>query len=645
MEGNGDLKHSLLDYRAPSRRTRLCLTASLLIGVVLVLVIASYKTSSFTIHITSSSSSSSSSSYHYNGAKSIVKSTQGPESVESEIGVVAADDGRCSEIGVQILKVGGHAVDAAVAVALCSGVVHPVSSGLGGGAFIVVRDSASGESLAFDARETAPAASSTDMYKNNPTSKYLGALSAGVPGELAGLHAIWIRYGRLPWRDLFLPSIKLARDGFAIAPYLAQAIKSKETMILADPGLREVFAPGGKVLLANETCFNPKLADTLEEIAEKGPDVFYKGSVGENFIKDVKNSGGILTMEDLGEYKVEIKKALKVEAMGYTLLGMHPPSSGTVGMAMILNILDSYKSIKAVQGLLGLHRIVESMKHMFAVRMDLGDPAFVNTTLAVSNMLSPSFAAKIRQKIVDNTTFSPSYYMPKWSQLTDHGTSHFCVVDSDRNAVSMTTTVNYYFGSGVLSPSTGIVLNNEMDDFSVPSEVTEDQLPPAPANFIKPHKRPLSSMSPLIILMENQLAGVVGGSGGSKIIPAVLQVFLNHFVLGMDPLSSVQKSRVYHGLIPNKIRYENYTAIDGEYIGFENSAKMFLEERGHVLENIGAGAVCQLVVHDLREPVQNWDVTRRIQRKILKGTVDNGAFKGMLTAVSDPRKDGAPAGL
>ncbi|XBI15649.1 hypothetical protein VPH35_058027 [Triticum aestivum] len=184
-------------------------------------------------------------------------------------------------------------------------------------------------------------------------------------------------------------------------------------------------------------------------------------------------------MDDLKGYRVEVSAALRADAMGFTFLGMPPPSSGTVGMALVLNILGGYKSAEFLRGFLGVHRLVEAVKHMLAVRMDLGDPGFVNAAGIVSEMLSPAFADKVRQRIADNTTFPPAYYLPKWSQLRDNGTSHLCVVDGDRNAVAMTTTVNYYFGAQVLSPSTGIVLNNEMDDFSMPSSYpTPDHLPP-----------------------------------------------------------------------------------------------------------------------------------------------------------------------
>ncbi|CAO2180922.1 unnamed protein product [Urochloa humidicola] len=566
------------------------------------------------------------------GTGSAPRRRAGRHEVESGVGAAAADDARCSEVGAAALRAGGHAVDAAVAAALCLGVVHPMSSGLGGGAFVVVRDA-----VAFDARETAPAAATPDMYAADPSKKYKGALAMGVPGELAGLHAAWTRYGRLPWRDLVSPAIHLARDGFEIAAYVARALKRSEADVLADPGLRAVFAApsGNRVLAAGETCRNPALAHTLERVADEGPAALYGGaaaSVGDNLARDVAAGGGVVTVEDLKGYKVEVSQAMRADALGFTFLGMPPPSSGTVGLAMVLNVLGGYKSLEFLKGFLGVHRLIEAIKHMLANRMGLGDPAFVNVAGDVKEMLSPVLADKVRRRIVDNTTFPPEYYLPKWRQLDDHGTSHLCVVDGDRNAVAMTTTVNYFFGGKVLSPSTGIVLNNEMDDFSVPADRTlPGQLLPAPANFIAPGKRPLSSMTPLIILKKGQLAGVVGGSGGTNIIATVLQVFLNHFIVGMDPLAAVQQPRVYHKLIPNVVTYEDETVASGEVIALSEGAKAFLEKRGHRLQSTDSGAVCQFIVQQLPETPASGS--------------GGGVFRGNLTAVSDPRKDGRPAGL
>nr|BAQ21911.1 gamma-glutamyl transpeptidase [Allium sativum] len=576
------------------------------------------------------------SSVQYRGSEELgefrkgLKSTGGSDAVESEKGVVAADDGYCSEIGASVLRKGGHAVDAVVATAICEGVRHPMSSGIGGGAFMVVRSAKDGKALAFDARETAPLAASKDMYQNNPLAKSLGPLSMGIPGEIAGLHAAWLLYGKLPWKSLFEPSITLLKNGVKIEPYLALSINDNKDKIMSDPGLAEVFAPNGKLLQLNDTFYNFKLADSLEAIAEEGPQAFYNGSIGQKFIQDIRNLGGIVTMNDMRKYTVEITEPLYSDVLGYTLVGMPLPSSGTLGVSMVLNILGSYETLNAMKGFHGLHRLIEAVKHTLAIRMNLGDSKFVNCTKYVDDMLSPTYAEQVKERIFDNTTFDPSYYLNRWSQIRDHGTSHMSIVDSERNAVAFTSTVNMYFGGGVMSPSTGIVANNEMDDFSIPTDATEDGLPPAPSNFIEPNKRPLSSMSPLIILKDNQLAGVLGASGGMNIIPAVSQVFINHFVLGVDPLKAVQHPRFYHTLIPNLVQYENWTALDGELFEFSEAAKEFLAKRNHQLQmKSGAGAVCQFVVQNLTSSNSNKET--------------DGIIRGMLTAVSDPRKDGSPA--
>lgn len=255
--------------------------------------------------------------------------------IESQKAVIAADDGRCSEIGVAMLEKGGHAVDASIATALCLGVVSPMSSGIGGGAFMVVRSSSSSECLAIDMRETAPSAASQNMYEKNAASKYEGALSMGVPGEVAGLHFAWSKFGRLPWRVLFEPAIKLAKGGFIISPYLGRNIVGRAKLILDDPGLREVYAPNGELLKAGDTCYNVELGNSLDAIAEQGPQAFYNGTVGEKLIQDVRKAGGILTMEDLRNYEVRVTDAVSVKAMGYEILGMPPPSSGTLGLSLV----------------------------------------------------------------------------------------------------------------------------------------------------------------------------------------------------------------------------------------------------------------------------------------------------------------------
>ncbi|OAY79948.1 Gamma-glutamyltranspeptidase 1 [Ananas comosus] len=548
-------------------------------------------------------------------------------------GAVAADDGRCSAVGRDALREGGHAVDAAVAAALCLGVVSPASSGIGGGAFMLVSltrgggGGGGGGAQAFDMRETAPSAASESMYARNSALKSSGALSIAVPAEVSGLYEAWKQHGKLPWKRLVRPAEQFARKGFRISPYLHMQMEKTRSGILNDKGLRSVFTSNGDLLKPGDICRNRKLSRTFRAIAELGPDALYKGSVGINLVRDVRKLGGILTMKDLQKYRVKVQEPIKANVMGLTILGMPPPSAGGAGMILILNILAQYGIPSGVSGTLGLHRFIESLKHFFAVRMNLGDPDFVNVSEVISDMLSPKFAGDLKKTILDNMTFGPSHYGGRWNILHDHGTSHLCVVDSERNAVSMTSTVNSYFGSQIMSPSTGIVLNNEMDDFSIPTNASANTPPPAPANFIRPFKRPLSSMTPTIILKDGQLTGVVGASGGAMITAGTVEVFLNHFAKGMDPLSSIMAPRVYHELIPNVVQYENWTTVFGDHFEVPAATRAQLRKKGHVLQALAGGTICQFIVRNL-ESLR----TR------------NGVMFGDLIAVSDPRKGGLPAG-
>ncbi|XP_039044957.1 glutathione hydrolase 1-like [Hibiscus syriacus] len=545
------------------------------------------------------------------------------EQIVARHGAVAADDGRCSMIGTNVLRIGGHAVDAAVAASLCLGVVSPGSSGIGGGSFMLLRE-ANGKAQVFDMRETAPMKASENMFVGNATLKASGGLSIAVPGQLAGLHKAWEQHGKLPWKRLVKPAETLAQKGFKISPYLRMQMESSKSSILADKGLLHVFAPNGELLKVGDICYNKKLAETLHYISVYGVAAFYNGSIGANLVKDIENAGGILTLTDLKKYEVKMREPVSANVLGLEILSMPPPSSGGASMALILNILAQYAIPSGLSGSLGTHRLVEALKHAFAVRMNLGDPEFVDVTKVVADMLSPKFAQELRKTIYDNTTFGPKNYGGRWNQINDHGTSHVSIVDANGNAVSITNTVNAFFGSKILSPSTGIVLNNEMDDFSMPSNNTSGNTPPvAPSNFVRPGKRPLSSMTPTIVLKDGKLKALVGASGGANIIAGTTQVFLNHFALGMDPLSSVMAPRVYHQLIPNVVMYENWTTVIGDHFEVPATIRSDLQKKGHVLQVSAVSTVSQFIVHNLDG---------------LKGN-------GELVAVSDPRKGRFPAGF
>uniref|UniRef100_A0A7N2LXC8 Gamma-glutamyl transferase n=1 Tax=Quercus lobata TaxID=97700 RepID=A0A7N2LXC8_QUELO len=475
--------------------------------------------------------------YHYISLLYTVFSTSslnavsGPTKRRHEVivayhGAVATDDRRCSRIGMKVLQEGGHAVDASAASALCLGAVSPASSGLGGGAFMLLRLS-SGKAQAFNMRETAPLKASKNMYAGNATLKGEGALSIAVPGELAVLYKAWKQHGRLPWKRLVRPAERLAHLGFKISPFLHNQ-------------------------MAGDICRNEKLAHTLKKISKFGPVALYNSSIGFKLVRDVQKVGGILTMKDLQSYKVKLKEPISANILGRKLLVMPPPSGGPP-MILMLNILAQYAIPSCVSGPLGLHREIEALKHVFAVRMNLGDPDFVHVSKVLSDMLSPKFAKELKKQIFDNMTFDPSHYGGRWNQIHEHGTSHLSIVDRERNAVAMTTTVNSYFGSLILSPSTGIVLNNEMADFSIPTNVSADIPPPAPANFICPGKRPLSAMSPTIVLK----------------------------------------------LIPNVVSYENWTAVSGDRFEVPADIRAALRKKGHVLQSLSGGTACQFIVQDV----------------------------------------------
>ncbi|KAL3337871.1 hypothetical protein AABB24_030160 [Solanum stoloniferum] len=543
------------------------------------------------------------------------------EVIKANRGVVATDDGRCSRIGRDVLREGGHAVDAAVAAAFCLGVVSPASSGIGGGAFMLIR-SADGKAQAFDMRENAPKKAFKNMYAQNAALKSSGVLSIAVPGEIAGLYNAWKQYGKLPWRRLVRPAAHLAHSGFKISPYLHMQMLRSESDIMADEGLHDLFTSNGSLLRIGDICYNKQLGKTLRALSAFGIRPFYNGSIGVKLIKDIRKSGGILTMEDLQQYQVRIREPIVADVMGFQIIGMPPPSSGGAAMVLILNILAQYGFPMEGPSSLLIHRQIEALKHAFAVRMNLGDPDYVNVKNVVNDMLSTEFAKQLKKTIYDNMTFSPNHYGDKWNQINDHGTSHMSVVDSERNAVSMTSTVNSYFGAKYLSPSTGIVLNSEMDDFSIPAKRSENVPPPAPANFIHPGKRPLSSMTPTIVLKGGQLRAVVGASGGGMIIAGTTEVFLNHFARGMDPFSSVMAPRYYHQLIPNVLQYENWTVVTSDHVEAPAKIRAALQKKGHVLQSIAGGTICQFVVQEFKS-----------------------SKLGELVAVSDPRKGGFPAGF
>ena len=430
------------------------------------------------------------------------------------------------------------------------------------------------------------------------------------------------------------PAAALA-DGFAVGPELARAISENAEALKRFPATAAVFLRAdASPLREGDVCRNAALAHTLRRVAREGPSVLRAGALAEALARDVRDAGGVMTAEDLASYAPRVLEPLRADALGYTVLGVPPPSSGGAAVAQVLEFLSGYARplASAPDGALGTHRLVEAFKHAFAMRMNLGDPEVPppntsnvpNISGAVRDMLSPAFNAALRAMTKDDATLPLGAYGARWNLVEDHGTTHVSVVDADRNAVAMTSTINTAFGSKVVSRSTGILLNNEMDDFSVPNETNHYGLAPSAANFIAPRRRPLSSMSPTVVLDANQnpprVVAVAGASGGPRIITAVAQVLLNVLARGMSPLDAVVAPRVHHQLVPNVVFAESLdgTVGDGAPRRVDAATAAALRKRGHVVEFSSENtAVAQLIVVD--------------------GDTD------AVHAVSDARKGGAPA--
>lgn len=540
----------------------------------------------------------------------------------SQQGMVVSAHPLASDAGLTLLQQGGNAVDAAVATAFAISVVEPFSAGIGGGGFLLFHAGKTGETRALDFREQAPQLATRNMFLDaqgrvRPQVSVNGHLAVAVPGTVAGLYEVHQRYGQLPWAKVVAPSIQLAQRGFVVTPRLAESVAGK-TVILQNPAARQVFTRNGTPYQVGDRLVQRDLAKTLQAIAQD-PQSFYRGWIAEAIARDMAKNGGLITTKDLQAYRPTWRTPLCAPFRQYQVCSMPPPSSGGVHLLQILNILgDSDLKAWGWHSPDALHLLASAMQIAYADRaVYLGDPKFVKVPVAA--LTSQAYAAARRREIPPQQARSsdivkavePATLQRFMVPAESEDTSHLTVVDPARNAVSLTFTINGRFGAGVVTPGTGIVLNNEMDDFAIaPNTPNLYGLVGNEANAIAPGKIPLSSMTPTIVTEQGKLRLAVGSPGGSTIITTVLQIVLNVLVYEMDAGAAVSAPRIHHQWLPDVLRVEPW--------GLDVATLQDLRRRGHKLQEQTPWGNANLIV-----------------------VAPNGQLEG----AADPRGEGAARGF
>jgi gamma-glutamyltranspeptidase/glutathione hydrolase len=489
--------------------------------------------------------------------------------------MVSSADGMATQVGVDVLKRGGNAVDAAAAVALALGVTESYSSGLGGGCFILIR-MADGTAVAIDGRETAPAKSTRLMYVPKDTTKPStlsteGPLASGIPGELAALDLAIRNYGKLTLADDISGAIDLAENGFSVNMRYARALKSNADLLQKFPGPKAIFFRGDIPLGFGEHLVQKDLAHTMQRIQAEGIEAFYQGTIPQAVETYMKANGGILSAKDFAGYKPLVRQPVRGTYKGYEIISMPPPSSGGIHVIQILNLLEPFDlKVFGAGSSDEIHLVSEAMGIAFADRAQfLGDPAF--TKCPTAGLVSKDYAAERRSHISllqhEKLTEAgnPFAFMPRDTASTPplSHTTHLCVVDSMGNMVSITATINTPFGSGVIVPGTGFFLNNEMDDFVTwPGKPNYFGLIGNAANEIEPGKRPLSSMSPTVLLKDNKPFMVIGSMGGPRIITSVVLTLINALDFGMTIQDAMDFPRFHEQWVPDELYLETDVPMD-----------------------------------------------------------------------------------
>ncbi|PZO77510.1 MAG: gamma-glutamyltransferase [Mesorhizobium amorphae] len=483
-----------------------------------------------------------------------------PAPVASEHGMVVTAQHLASEVGVEVLKSGGNAVDAAVAVGYALAVVYPTAGNLGGGGFMTVRLK-DGKTTFLDFRERAPLASTKTMYldaQGNPIpgASTEGYLAVGVPGSVAGFEMARANYGTKTRAELLRPAIRLARDGFVLEAGDIASLADGNEMLAKDEAAAKIFLKDGKPLELGARLTQPDLAASLSAIEKDGVDAFYKGGIADKIVAASQAKGGILAKADFEQYRVREFEPIKCTYRGYEIVSSPPPSSGGVIICEILNILEGYPLSYLGYGSAETTRLmVEAMRHAFVDRnASLGDPDFVDNPIA--KLLSKDYAEEIRGRIDPFRAGVSETLMPKAFGESKE-TTHYSIVDDEGNAVAVTYTLNGSFGAGVVAEGTGILLNNEMDDFTVkPGVPNLYGLVQGEANAIAPRKSPLSSMSPTIVSKDNEPFMVIGSPGGSRIITIVAETIINVVDHGMNLQEAIDAPRIHHQWLPDKVFME-----------------------------------------------------------------------------------------
>lgn len=526
-------------------------------------------------------------------------------------GAVSTNGPECAKIGADILAKNGSAVDAAISALLCEGVASLHSMGLGGGFFMTIWDAKNKIADYLDARETAPKAATEDMFDGNAHLAMYGGLAVAVPGELMGYWEAHKKYGRLPWSELFEPVIKLCETGSIINEYLAAYLVDKEPMIKNESSLARILInPNtGRVWIKGDRIKRPQLANTLKLIAQHGADIFYRGNITDSLVKEIREFKGIITRQDFEDYRAVWRKPISLKMGNLTIYSAPPPASGAI-LVFIMNILRLV--LPSNNENIMWQRIVETFKWAYARRTELGDPAFVDgIDSLLANLTSSDYAEIIKERIKDDSTSQdPEEYGAVTETTVDSGTAHVSVLAPDGSAVSVTSTINQVFGAMIRSNSTGIIFNDEMDDFSSPNITNGFGLPPSPANFIRPGKRPLSSMCPTIVVdQNNDVRLVIGAAGGTKITSSVAISMVLHLWAKYNIKESIDARRLHHQLLPMNVQNE----------------KNFCPDTLNYLSNIG----------------HNITTFSGIGSAITAVSKENG----LITANSDYRRQGKVAGL